>query len=72
MNLLKHHIKEIHSISDITDRFIKRCGYEPNEALLEVDLTYDCYGVIKRKKETFFGKATLKRQGNVVILWDRK
>lgn len=54
MNLLKHHIKEIHSISDITDRFIKSCGYEPNEALLEVDLTYDCYVVIKRKKETFW------------------
>lgn len=54
MNLLKHYIKEIHSISDITDRFIKRCGYEPDEALLEVDLTYDCYRVIKRKKEIFW------------------
>lgn len=54
MNLLEHYIKEIHSIIDITDRFIKHCGYKPDESLLEIDLTYDCYGSVKREKVTFW------------------
>ena len=54
MNLLEHYIKEIHSIKDITNEFIECCGYVPNEPLLEVDLTYDCYGVVKRGKMTFW------------------
>ena len=54
MNLLEHYIKEIHSIKDITNEFIECCGYVPNEPLLEVDLTYDCYGIIERSKMTFW------------------
>ena len=54
MNLLEHYIKEIHSIKDITNKFTENCGYVPNEPLLEVDLTYDCYGIIERSKMTFW------------------
>lgn len=54
MNLLEHYIKEIHSVKDITNKFTDRAGYEPGEPLLEVDLTYDCYGVVKRGKMTFW------------------
>ena len=54
MNLLEHYIKEIHSVTDITNKFTERCGYEPGEPLLEVDLTYDCYGFIKRDNMTFW------------------
>lgn len=54
MNLLEHYIKEIHSVNDITNQFIKSCGYEPAESLLEVDMTYNCYGVIERNKKTFW------------------
>ena len=53
MNLLEHYIKEIHSVTDITSKVIERCGYEPSEPLLEVDLTYDCYGVVMRNKRIF-------------------
>ena len=54
MNLLEHYIKEIHSVKDITNKFTENCGYVPNEPLLEVDLTYDWYGVVKRCKMTFW------------------
>lgn len=54
MNLLEHYVEEIHGVKDITEGFIKHCGYEPDEPLLEVDLTYDCYGVVKRAKKTFW------------------
>ena len=53
VNLLEHYIKEIHSVKDITSKVIERCGYEPSEPLLEVDLTYDCYGVVTRNKRIF-------------------
>ena len=54
MNLLEHYIKEVHSVVDITDEFTKQCGYIPKEAFLEVDLTYNCYGVEKREKVSFW------------------
>ena len=68
MNLLEHYIKEIHSVKDITNKFTERAGYEPGESLLEVDLTYDCYGVVERGKMIFFGSQILKEQRNKVIL----
>ena len=54
MNLLEHYIKEIHSVKDITNKFTERTGYVPDEPLLQVELTYDCYGVVKRTAETFW------------------
>ena len=54
MNLLEHYIKEIHSARDITEEFAEHCGYEPDEPLFEVDLTYDCYGIVTREKRTFW------------------
>ena len=54
MNLLEHYIKEIHSVTDITNKFTERCGYIPNEPLLEVDLTYDCCGVVIRTTKRFW------------------
>ena len=54
MNLLEHYIKEIHSVKDITYDFTKHCGYTPREPLLEVDLTYDCYGVVNRNNRKFW------------------
>lgn len=56
MNLLEHYIKEIHSVKDITNEFTERCGYVPNEPLLEVDLTYTCYGVVERDKMIFLSQ----------------
>lgn len=50
MNLLEHYIKEIHSIIDITDEFKSRFPQHiVNDRLLNVDLTFDCYGVVERK-----------------------
>ena len=54
MNLLKSYIKEIYSVTDVTEGFIKHCGYEPKEPLLEVDLTSECYGVTERTKKMFW------------------
>lgn len=65
MNLLEHYIKEIHGVKDITNKFTERAGYEPDEPLLEVDLTYDCYGVVKRTTELFWKSnfEIVKKQG---------
>ena len=54
MNLLEHYIKEVHSIDDVTNKFEQKNGYPPNEPLLKVDLTYDCYGVTERDTRHFF------------------
>lgn len=45
MNLLEHYIKEIHSVEwvEIGDLILQ-----------EVDLTYDCYGVVTREIRRFF------------------
>ena len=53
MNLLEHYIKEIHNVTNITDHIAKHSGFAPSEPLLQVDLTYDCYGIIERKTMTF-------------------
>lgn len=65
MNLLESYIKEIHSVTDVTEEFIKYFGYEPKEPLLEVDLTSVCYGVTKRTKKMFLKSEfdTVKKQG---------
>lgn len=44
MNLIKNHILEIHSET-------KR---HPYSLYIDVDLTYDCYGLIKRDTITFY------------------
>lgn len=54
MNLLEHHIKEIHSVDDVTNRFQERNGYLPKEPFYKVDLTYNCHGQIKRETKYFF------------------
>lgn len=54
MNQIEYYIKEVYSVIDITENFKKHCGYEPEEPLYKVDLTYNCYGSIKRTKQTFW------------------
>lgn len=54
MNLLEHYIVEIHSEKDITNEFIEHCGYVPEEPLLQIDLTYNCYGLIERNTKLFW------------------
>lgn len=54
MNVLEHFIKEIHSVRDITEEFKQHSRCEPAEPLLQVDLTYDCYGIITRETKTFW------------------
>lgn len=51
MNLLEHYIKEIHSVQDVSDEFEKATGGEPKEPLYEVDVTFDCYGVVERTRK---------------------
>ena len=46
MNVLEHFIKEIHNVEHKhSDKY--NCDY------VEVDLTHNCYGNIKRTKEIF-------------------
>lgn len=54
MNLLEHYIKEIHSIQDVTNRFMENVGHMPHEPLYKIDLTYNCYGKIERDVKHFF------------------
>lgn len=65
MNLLEHYVKEIHSVADITEEFSKHCGYIPDESLLRVNLTEDCYGITKRTTKSFWQSdfETIKKQG---------
>lgn len=65
MNLLEHHIIEVHSVNDITNDFTKHCGYIPEEPYLEIDMTYDCYGIVKRCKQRFWKSNwdAVKKQG---------
>lgn len=53
MNLLEHYIVKIHSVEDVTKDYEKRIGVKPNEPVYMVDLTYDCYGKIKREAYIF-------------------
>ena len=50
MNLLEHYIKEIHSVQDVSDKYEKAIGRKPKEPLYEVDITFDCYGVVERRR----------------------
>lgn len=55
MNMLKHYIVEIHSVKDVTDKFNNALTpyLKLKEPLLEVDLTVNCYGDIRRKVVQF-------------------
>lgn len=50
MNMLEHYIVEIHSVKDVTDKFNNDLTpyLKLKEPLLEVDLTVDCYGDVRR------------------------
>ena len=65
MNLLEHYIKEIHSVQDVSDKYEKSIGHKPKEPLYEVDVTFDCYGVVERTRK-IMSKSALeqaKKQG---------
>ena len=65
MNLLEHYIKEIHSVQDVSDKYEKAIRQKPKEPLYEVDITFDCYGVVERMKK-IMSKSALeqaKKQG---------
>ena len=49
MNLVECYILEIHSEKDVTERM----QFTPMERMIEVDLTYDCYGNTHRVKRVF-------------------
>ena len=65
MNLLEHYIKEIHNVEDVSDNYEKAIRHKPKEPLYEVDVTFDCYGVVERMKK-IMSKSALeqaKKQG---------
>ena len=65
MNLLEHYIKEIHNVEDVSDKYEKAIRQKPKEPLYEVDVTFDCYGVVERMKK-IMSKSALeqaKKQG---------
>ena len=65
MNLLEHYIKEIHNVEDVSDKYEKAIGRKPKEPLYEVDVTFDCYGVVERDRR-FMDKSEFeqaKKQG---------
>ena len=51
MNLLEHYIKEIHSVQDVSDEYVRATESELKEPLYEVDVTVDCYGVVERTRK---------------------
>lgn len=54
MNLLEHHIQQVHSVKDATKRFVEKTGQKPKEPLLEVKLRVNCYGNESEETKMFF------------------
>ena len=52
MNLLEHYIKEVHSITDVSNKYKKYHWYR-GETMYEVVMTVDCYGYIEVCTHTF-------------------
>ena len=46
MNLLEHYIKEVHSVDECIEEWVKEF---PGIEFVDVDLTYDCHGCIERE-----------------------
>ena len=66
MNLLEHYIKDIHSVQDVSDKFVRATGSKPKEPLYEVDITVDCYGVVERTRK-IMSKSEFEQAKNKVI-----
>lgn len=49
MNILKHYIKEIHSVEELSSGLIK------------VNLTVDCYGIVNKTEKYFIQKDDWER-----------
>ena len=49
MNVVEHCILEIHSVKDISDEL----KFPHKNRVLEVDMTFDCYGVVSRDQLLF-------------------
>lgn len=54
MNLLENYIKEVYSVTDVTNRFTEKTGEIPKEPLLKVKLRIDCYGCVEDTVKMFF------------------
>lgn len=54
INLVECKIKEIHSVTDVSDEFETERGYKPRETMLEIDMTYEKLGKIERDKFWYY------------------
>ena len=54
MNLLEHHIQQVHSVKDVTKWFVEKTGQKPKEPLLKVKLRVNCYGNESEETKMFF------------------
>ena len=53
MNLLKHYIKEVHSLADVTNEYEDVVQRKLKEPAFKVTMTIDCYGIEKKVTEYF-------------------
>lgn len=53
MNLLKHYIKKVHSVEDVTGEYESVVGRKLEQHALKVDMTIDCYGIVERTTQYF-------------------
>lgn len=53
MNLLKHYIKEVYSVEDVSERF-KNVWKSTNRPMVEIKMRVNCYGVEEDVKTVFF------------------
>ena len=68
MNLLNHSILTVHSVKDVTDKFAQNTGDIPKERLFEVDLTFDCEGIIERRTNQFWESVWKEAEKNSCFL----
>lgn len=54
MNMLEHYIEEVHHVKDVTKQYEKSTGDTPKDPVLEVDVTYNCYGAVERSTRHFY------------------
>ena len=48
MNLLEHYIQEVHSIEDVTKEYENVVNRKPEQHVLKIIMTVNCYGNVER------------------------
>lgn len=66
MNKLEHYIKDIKSVTDVTEELKNYVGWKhASKPIVKVNMTVDCFGIVENVTEIFSADAweSVKRNG---------